>query len=123
MTLLSTEHLRDGTDLPGVLRVVRGAIDGLRQIVNGGMRVRDQFGRQVIDLQIDTGELPIDVEIKATRPPTGVLLLRAILPREGGYQLSGGVVTWEWRGGSLRIKDLSALSATTRYDCTILVLE
>lgn len=121
--MLSTEHVRDGIDLPAVIRVLRGAVDGMRSILNGGMRVRDQFGGQVIDTQIDTGALPLDVKVAATRPPLGVLLLRAEVPRLGGTVLSGGSVTWEYRGGILRLSALSALSATTRYDCTILVLE
>jgi hypothetical protein len=104
-------------------RVLDEAFRSIRSVLDatqGGIRMREQF--TVIDTVIDTARLPVPVKCGAR--PLGVLLVGATVQRTGtGQVISGGAVTWSWRGGGLLIHDVDGLAASTRYDATIAVME
>jgi hypothetical protein len=104
-------------DLDGYLREVR-------EILNGGLRLRDQV-RVVRDVVIDTAVLPVSIEVPAGLRPIGVVLVRAVEQGTAdGQVISGGAVTWDAQGiGSIRIHVVDALAASTRYDAVIAVVE
>jgi hypothetical protein len=104
-------------------RILDEAFRSIRSVLDvdqGGVRMREQF--RTIDTVIDTARLPVPV--KCATKPLGVLLVGATVQRTGtGEVISGGAVTWSWRGGGLLIHDVDGLAAATRYDATIAVME
>lgn len=93
----------------------------IRLVLNGGWRVRDQA--LVRDVVIDTGQLPLVVDLPPNVHAIGVELVSARLQgATDGRVLSGGSISWDAQGG-LRLHSLSALAATTRYDAVIAVME
>ena len=107
-------------------RVLDASFRSLRSVLDvagGGIRMRESF--RVIDCVIDTARTPhaiVAVDVK--RPPVGVMLLRARNQRTAtGQCATGNALSWEFRGASVLIHAATGLSASTRYDCVIAVLE
>lgn len=96
----------------------------IREVLDGGWRWREQV-RGVVSTVIDTGALPVQVEVPGAKvAPLAVLCLRAIPQRSAlGQVQSGGAVTWEWRSGALLVHAIDGLAASTRYDVTLAVME
>lgn len=90
-------------------------------ILNGGFRVRDQV-RIVRDVAIDTGALPVVLEVPAGTRAIGVVLVRAVTAGSGRV-LTGGSIEWETVPAGIRIHSVDGLSASTTYDATIAVME
>lgn len=94
----------------------------LAQIVDRGFRTRDQC-KLVFDVKLNTGSLPISLDI-GPAVPVEVRLLSAIIPSSTDAKvISGGSVTWEWRAGAVKIHALGSLAATTTYNAVIAVVE
>ncbi len=107
----------------GARKLIDDAFRSLRTVLERGFRWREQVAG-VVETVIDTSELPVSVEVPNISRPIAVLLLGAIVQRsENGHVISGGEVTWEWRGGALLIHDVSGLAVTTRYNCVLAVME
>jgi len=106
--------------------VLERALESIRSVLDvsqGGLRVRESI--RVIDCVIDTGATPTAIlKVPGLKtPPLAVLLLRATNQRTAtGQSASGFGVQWEWRG-ALLIHSVDGLSASTRYDCALAVLE
>lgn len=105
-------------------KVVDESFRVLREVLDGGFRWREQV-RGVVDTVIDTGVLPVQIDVPAVKTaPLSVLCLRAIPQRSAsGQVISGAAVTWEWRSGTLLVHSVDGLAATTRYDVTLAVME
>lgn len=105
-------------------KLLDDAFRSLRTVLDGGWQWRDQV-RGVVDTTIDTDALPVGIEVRGVLSrPTSVQLLGAVEKRSTtGKVISGGSITWEWRGGVLLIHSVDALAATTRYDATFAVME
>jgi hypothetical protein len=101
--------------------VLAERLDGVREVLDRGFRVREQY-RDVREVEIDTGALPLDVQVRGSTAPTAVLCLRAQEPRSA-VVFSGVGVAWEWCDGIVRIHEFDALSASTRYLVTLAVVE
>lgn len=92
-------------------------------VLDKGFRSREQF-REVKDVEIDTGALPVDVAVRGNSAPLAVLALRAIPTALGSVNVvSGPAVTWEWRDGAIRIHALGTLTSSTRYLVTLALVE
>lgn len=72
------------------------------------------------EVPIDTAALP--VTIKVSRRPREIALVRAVA-RGSSRVLSGGSIEWEPLKGEVRIHDVSALAAATKYDCVLAITE
>lgn len=105
-------------------KVVDESFRSLREVLDGGWRWREQV-RAVIDTVIDTGALPVGIQAPGVRKPLAVLLLSAAEQdaANGALTVSSASVTWEWRGGQLIIHSVAGLSANTRYNAVIAVME
>lgn len=110
-------------DFSKARRALDEAFRSLREVLDRGFRAREQFPC-VLDTVIDAGELPTTYSVPGiTQAPTAVLLLRATAQGgASGQFVSGGSVTWEWRGGRLLLVDVDAL-ASGRWDATLAVVE
>lgn len=105
--------------LDASFRSIRSVLD----VASGGLRLREST--RVVDCVIDTAAYPVAVKVPGLRtPPLSVLMLRATNQRTTtGRSASGMYVDWQWRGGGLLVHAVDGLSASTRYDCVIAVLE
>jgi hypothetical protein len=108
--------------LDACFRALRSVLD----VANGGIRMREQF--RCIDCVIDTGTVPYaKVSVSGLKAsPLAVWMLNAQTQRgtaSHNESLSSLGVRWEWRGGQILIHGVTNLTATTRYDCVIAVLE
>jgi hypothetical protein len=104
-------------------RVLDAAFRSIRNVLDVGIRMREQF--RCVDAVIDTAAFPTSIRVPGLRTaPLGVLLLRATEQRSSsGHVISSAGVLWEWRGGALLIQSIDILSSATRYDVTLAVLE
>lgn len=92
-------------------------------VLNNGFMLRDQL-RIVRDITIDTGAFPVTVTIPANARPLSVVLVRAVEQTAGdGVVFSGGHIEWDAVPSGVRIRDVSALAALTKYDAVIAVVE
>ncbi|HVK87952.1 MAG TPA: hypothetical protein VM513_27720 [Kofleriaceae bacterium] len=105
-------------------KVVDESLRVVREVLDGGWRWREQV-RGVVSTVIDTDVLPVQVAVPAVvTSPTAVLLLSAVPQRTAtGQVISGAAVTWEWRSGALLIHSIDGLSASTRYNAVLAVME
>lgn len=106
--------------LDASFRSIRSVLD----VASGGLRLRESV--RCVDCVIDTGRTPhaIVAVDGMKKPPIGVLLLRARNQRTAtGQCATGNALSWEFRGASVLIHAATGLSASTRYDCVIAVLE
>lgn len=79
---------------------------------------------RVRSVVIDTGDLPMTVELPRGGRPMGVQLVRAVEQGSADERvLSGGSVEWDAVPSGVRLHSLAALAATTRYDAVISVTE
>jgi hypothetical protein len=99
--------------------IISDALTDLVSVLDGGWRWREQS--RVIDTTIDTGALPVSVTVPGlSSPPESAILLSAQnVAVADGRIISGGSITWEWRGGAILIHAASGLAAATRYRATI----
>jgi hypothetical protein len=101
------------------------------RVVDEALRKLEEFWTmtprtRAVTIAIDTGATPYATYESGSlrRAPMGVLLGKAVVQRSAtGQAISGGIVTWEFRGGRLLIHTVTGLAATTRYDATILLVE
>lgn len=110
---LTGDYKRDVPRMNAFASDVQGILSGK------DYATRDQMTGMVVDLVIDTA---VTQDVKLPSRPLSVELLSAVETGDNsGVTISGGSVTWEWRGGNLRLRSFSALAAATRYNATILV--
>lgn len=104
-------------------RVVVERLDDITNALDRGFKSRSQF-RDVREVEIDTGALPVDVLVRGTTPPLSVLCLRAVeSDRSSDTVVSGAPVLWSWRNGAVRIEAIGTLDASTQYLVTLAVVE
>lgn len=113
--ILTGDYKRDVQRLSSHAKDVSSILSGQ------AFATRDQFSTQVYDLTIDTA-VTSDLRVSFRERPISVELVAAYLDGDqSGVAVSGGSVSWEWRGGAVRLHSFSALAAATRYNATILV--
>lgn len=105
-------------------RVLDSIMGSVREILDGGFRWREQVGH-VLDVQIDTDDLPINVSVPGLKAqPESVVLLRAMELDGDGAAISGGSVSWTWPGDeSVTLTALGALASSTQYTIAVAVME
>lgn len=104
-------------------RVLTERLDDIAGVLDRGFRSREQF-RDVREVEIDTGSLPVDVLVRGNSAPLSVLVLRATPSARGSAAvISNPAVTWEWTGSAVRISALGTLASSTRYLVTLALVE
>lgn len=88
----------------------------VRQVLSAddvGIRFADQVGPEVT-LTWLASRAPIDV-LTPLRDPPAEVRVRAARRADSGAIESGCRITWEWRGGSLRVLAIDLNTALTEY--------
>ena len=119
--------IRHGFSWDAALEPLLAFARDVRQVLNGGFRVRDQIGC-VIEVVIDAGALPATVQIPKGTRPIAVSLVRCDAVVADGLVVSGGAILWS-EGPvvdglpTLLLREFGAFGGTARYNCVIAVLE
>jgi hypothetical protein len=104
-------------------RVLAERLDDVVRVLDKAFKAREQF-RDVKEVEVDTGVMPVDVAVAGNAPPLAVLVLRATPSARGSASvISNPAVTWEWRDGAVRISAIGTLAASTRYLVTLALVE
>lgn len=104
-------------------RTLGERLEDIVAVLDRGFKSREQL-RDVRNVEIDTGVLPIDVLVRGNSAPLEVRVLRAVQVERGSASvISNPVVTWEWRDGVVRVSAIGTLAASTRYLVTLAVVE
>jgi hypothetical protein len=104
-------------------RALAERLGDIASVLDKGFKAREQF-REVKEVEVDTGALPLDVFVAGNAPPLAVLVLRATPSERGSASvISNPAVTWEWTGTALRISAIGTLAASTRYLVTLALVE
>lgn len=115
--------IRHGVAWESIRRELDLFLRDVAQVLNGGVKLRDQW-RIVRDMTIDSGNaFPLNVEVPSSVAIVGVVLIAAHRQSDG-RSFSGGIVEWSVpTTGTVRIHSLSALPAGARYDLTLAMVE
>lgn len=94
----------------------------LLAIVNGGMRLKDQFSGVKVAVRFNTDNDAPRVG-PFTHPPRWVLCLGARTTAAPSVQVGGAAVSWTMEGANVVVSAISGLTASTDYTVDLLCLE
>lgn len=110
------------TDDRAASPVVREFMRTVREILNGGVRARDQG--IVRSFRWTSTAAPVLVAYSGQRPPLAVVVLQ--LSEQRGAQevkTSGVSCSWVYSVRGLLVSDIGSTTPGTEYDVTVLIVE
>lgn len=103
-------------------RAVNEHLDDTTGIINGGMRLQDQFAGVRLGVRFNTANAPPKVG-PFSRPPRWVLCLGARTLTEPSSQIGGAAVSWTMEGVNVVVTSVSGLATSTDYTVDLWLME
>lgn len=109
----------------GVLAPIADWARAVRQVLSGGLTIADQMHGELKTIRWNGSAPGVTFSTKLTTRPVGIVMLDAWTDTNPDQRISGGFLSWTWKGASpaqISLLSLDSLGASVDWNVTLWIV-